>query len=121
MDSTGDLYVAFDAYCRHLWMSRADTDGIKAYYSYNQASFPRADTGSFYDLYTRKTLADTCLILEKVDKDFGVDNYARFTMWHTAIRCFLAEEKYSEAEQVSRRLCSELLKPDIIYRLNHQS
>lgn len=40
LESAGHLYLAFDAYCRNLWMSKVGKDGVKAHYSYNQASFP---------------------------------------------------------------------------------
>jgi hypothetical protein len=29
LDSAGHLYLAFDAYCRHLWMSKVGQDGVR--------------------------------------------------------------------------------------------
>ncbi|KAF4257358.1 hypothetical protein LV164_007918 [Aspergillus fumigatus] len=69
IDSKGHLYLAFDAYCRHLWMSKVAQDGCKAHYSYNQASFPRADPGGFYDFYRGKSLNDITATLESADRD----------------------------------------------------
>jgi hypothetical protein len=37
VDSTGELYLAFDACCRELWMRKVGGEEIVAYYSYNQA------------------------------------------------------------------------------------
>lgn len=110
-DTTGDLYLAFDAYCRHLWMSRGSgTNQIKAYYSYNQASLPRADDGRFYDLYRRKSLAEIDLILKQVDEQLGVYSHPTFCLWHTAIRYLLKESRLAEAECVARSLSQRLLQ-----------
>ncbi|KAF2802077.1 uncharacterized protein BDZ99DRAFT_577063 [Mytilinidion resinicola] len=120
LDLAGDLYVAFDTYCRHLWMSRAGTNEIKAHYSYNQASFPRADTGRFYDLYARKTLDELDRVLEQVNEAFDEYNTARFVMWHTAIRYLLKEARHADAEKFSQTLCSRLCKPGIMKHCSQQ-
>ncbi|KAH7371513.1 hypothetical protein BKA66DRAFT_469446 [Pyrenochaeta sp. MPI-SDFR-AT-0127] len=120
LDSAGDLWVAFDTYCRHLWMPRAGADEIKAYYSYNQASFPRADTGQFYALYAGKCLDEFDRILEQVDEAFEEYSTARFVMWHTAIRYLLKDARHADAETISRRLCSRLSRPDIVNQCSEQ-
>ncbi|KAE8362770.1 hypothetical protein BDV27DRAFT_131048, partial [Aspergillus caelatus] len=48
LDATGHLYLSFDVYCRHIWKSRTGLDNVKAWYSCNQASFPRVDPAGFF-------------------------------------------------------------------------
>ena len=45
VDPSGNLYVAYDAYCRHIWKLNTGDDRLKAIWSSNQASFPRAEEG----------------------------------------------------------------------------
>jgi hypothetical protein len=108
LDSDGHLYLAFDAYCRHLWMSRVAQEEFKAHYSYNQASFPRADPGGFYDFYRGKSLNDITATLESADRDLGLYSHEMFCVWHTAIRYLWKEEKYRDMAGLCRRLCWRL-------------
>ncbi|KAF2679429.1 hypothetical protein K458DRAFT_314259 [Lentithecium fluviatile CBS 122367] len=111
LDSTGDLYLAFDACCRELWTSEPGVkcDEIKAYYSYNQASLPRAAPGKFYDLYNGKSLAEIETILKDVDRRFDVFDHASICLWHTSIRYLLQEHRYEEAERISKALASRMI------------
>lgn len=104
VDSTGDLYLAFDACCRELWMQKVRGDEIVAYYSYNQASLPRAAPGRFYDLYQGKSLDQIKLVLSKVEERFELLDHASICLWHTSIRYLLQELRYDDAEHV----CSDL-------------
>ncbi|EAW20827.1 uncharacterized protein NFIA_113580 [Aspergillus fischeri NRRL 181] len=108
MDSDGHLYLAFDAYCRHLWMSKVAQDEFKAHYSYNQASFPRADPGGFYDFYRGKSLNDITATLESADRDLGLYSHETFCVWHTAIRYLWEEERYRDMAGLCQRLCWRL-------------
>lgn len=110
VDTDGHLYLAYDACCRRLWKDRATgTDDIRAYYAYNQASFPRAMPGQFYNLYQGKTYSEIYCILQQVDSKFTVFDHARICLWHTAIRYLLQEQRYQEAEAFSAILGSSLM------------
>jgi hypothetical protein len=89
----------------------AGNNHIKAYYAYNQASFPRATLGHFYNLYKEKTYAKISCILQQVDRKFAVFNHARTCLWHTAIQYLLQEQQYQDTEAFSANLCSSLI-PD---------
>jgi len=55
IDRKGHIFLAFDAYCHHLWFERAGGgDFIKAYYGYNQASMPRAVPGAFFAFFRER-------------------------------------------------------------------
>ncbi|KAF5859984.1 hypothetical protein ETB97_002181, partial [Aspergillus alliaceus] len=105
LDLTGHLYLAFDTYCRHLWKSRTGPDDFKAYYSYNQASFPRADPVGFFDFFKEKDWGKITHILGEVDRELGEYSHETFTLWHTAIRSLLQEQRYTETESLVRHLC----------------
>lgn len=112
-DSSGHLYLAFDACCRHLWMARAaGNDYIKAYYAYNQASLPRTSQGSFYELYEGKTHDEIDSTLRQVDEKFTVLDHERICLWHTAIRYLLQEQRYHEAKAIGDDLVSSLIRLD---------
>lgn len=85
LDQICHIYLAFDAYCRRLWMSKVKHDIMKAYFSYNQASFPRADVGEFYSLYNGMALDGIENILARVDLELGSYSTETFCLWHTAI------------------------------------
>lgn len=108
LDSTGHLYWAFDAYCRQLWMSRAGHDQLKGSYSYNQASFPRADPGGFYDFYKGKSLEEMKSILKRVDRELGEYSHETFCLWHTVTRFLSSEERYGEMGDICQSLCVRL-------------
>ncbi|KAL4889810.1 hypothetical protein BDV59DRAFT_210089 [Aspergillus ambiguus] len=94
LDSTGHLYLAFDAYCRHVWNERTGANDAKACYSYNQASFPRADRGAFYEFFHGRDLDDIQRILN-----------GAFMLWHTALRWLQGEQRHRDMEALARRLC----------------
>ncbi|GAD93813.1 hypothetical protein NFIA_113580 [Paecilomyces variotii No. 5] len=104
LDSTGHLYLAFDAYCRHLWMSRAGPDQVKSSYSYNQASLPRVIPGEFYNMYKGKRLEEIRSILQRVDWELGEYSHETLCLWHTAIRFLWGEERYGEIGELSQSL-----------------
>jgi hypothetical protein len=108
VDPTGDLYLAFDACCRQLWMQNVRGEEIVAYYSYNQATFPRADTGQFYSLYQGKSLDEITLILSKVGEKFELHDHASFFLWHTSIRYLLSELRWCDAEHICNDLSMRL-------------
>ncbi|ORX92966.1 hypothetical protein BCR34DRAFT_438228, partial [Clohesyomyces aquaticus] len=109
LDLKGDLYVAFDTFCRQLWRLRAGNDRIKAYYSYNQAGSPRTSPGRFYELFHGESLPNIQEVLRQVDARFAHLDHARFCLWQTAIRYLLVERnQYQEAEIVCRSLLSSL-------------
>ncbi|GFF83148.1 predicted protein [Aspergillus lentulus] len=105
------LYLAFDGYCRYLWMaymSKINHDMMKAYYSYNQASFPRADVGGFYSLYSGMSLDGIEKYLVKADLELGSYSTETFALWHTALRYLWSEERYLEMAFLSQRLCDRV-------------
>ncbi|KAL4786486.1 hypothetical protein BJX76DRAFT_355035 [Aspergillus varians] len=111
LDQVSHVYLAFDTYCRHLWMawiSRMKHDTMKAYFSYNQASFPRADPGGFYSLFQGMTLGGVLNILERIDRELGKYSHECFILWHTAIRYLWSEKMYLEMAFVSDRLCKRV-------------
>ena len=110
MDAAGDLYVAFDACCRQLWMKKAaGDDKIKAYYGYNQASLPRTTSGGFYSLYDRKSGREIRDILQQVDQKFEPFEHPRICLWHTAIRYLIQEKELDEAKAVCNHLMASML------------
>lgn len=115
LDSMDHLYLAFDSYCRRLWMSRAGSNHYKAHYSYNQASFPRAETGEFFDLYKGKRLDEIFLILREVDKELDEYSHETICLWHTAIRYLHAEGRYAEMVKISKALCMRLVQLEEIF------
>ncbi|KAL4912678.1 hypothetical protein BDW62DRAFT_206256 [Aspergillus aurantiobrunneus] len=119
LDSDGHLYLAFDAYCRYLWKTKTGPESAKACYSYNQASFPRADPGSFYDFFARKGLERTQLILKKVDKELEEYSHETFMLWHTAVRCLKIEQRYYEMELLVRQLCTRVWRLGNLYDYHH--
>ncbi|KAL4983844.1 hypothetical protein BDW68DRAFT_168160 [Aspergillus falconensis] len=78
----GQLYIAFDAYCRYLWISRIGSGDFKAYFSYNQVSFPRADQGAFYDFFEDKDLGRIIAILASADEQIGPLSHETFSGLH---------------------------------------
>ena len=110
-DPQGHLQMAFDAYCRHLWFNRLGSNDMKAYYSYNQASFPRAEPGEFYEKFQGKILDQMLAMLETVDHDLGQYSVATFCLWHTAINYLFQERRYSDSEVLCRELSNRILGP----------
>lgn len=108
-DPQGHLPMAFDAYCRHLWMTRLGSSDMKAYYSYNQASFPRAEPGEFYEKFQGKQPDQMLTMLEKVDDDLGRYSSATFCLWHTAIHYLFQEGRYSDSEDLCHKLAKRVL------------
>ncbi|OQE20423.1 hypothetical protein PENSTE_c013G02027 [Penicillium steckii] len=105
LDPTGHLYLAYDAYCRHLWFSRTGRAQVKDHFSYNQASFPRADIGGFYEIFLGKPLGLVKLDLFRIDGDLGEESHEAFSIWHTAIRSFGYEQKHEEMFELAQILC----------------
>ncbi|KAL4736542.1 hypothetical protein BDV11DRAFT_211114 [Aspergillus similis] len=110
LDQLCPLYLAFDAYCRALWMSKAGNNYIKAYFSYNQARFPRADAGEFYSLYKGKAFMDILNILAQVDVEFEKYSHENMTLWHTAMEYLWSEEKYVEMGYICQHLSNRILR-----------
>ncbi|KAH7355150.1 hypothetical protein BKA65DRAFT_581844 [Rhexocercosporidium sp. MPI-PUGE-AT-0058] len=110
-DSQGHMLMAFDAYCRHLWFARLGSNDIKAYYSYNQASFPRAEPGQFYEKFEGKSMYQILTMLRKVDLDLGQYSVATFCLWHTAIHYLFHEKRYSDSETLCHELSKRILGP----------
>ncbi|KAJ6069433.1 hypothetical protein N7499_011320 [Penicillium canescens] len=86
LESVHHLYLIFDSQCRQLWNSNVKDSDVGTYYSYNQASFPRADRGRFYSLFEGKTVFEICDILGSGDKRFGFYSTEAFCLWHTALQ-----------------------------------
>ncbi|KAJ5683126.1 hypothetical protein N7462_006291 [Penicillium macrosclerotiorum] len=85
------LYLAFDSYCRFLWMNRAGNDPVKGYLSYNQARFPRADAGEFYSLYKGLSVFEIEDMLNRIDLELGKYSHETMTLWHTAMEYLWSE------------------------------
>lgn len=107
-ESTGHLYLAFDAYCRRLWKSRTGPDNAKASYSWNQGSFPRAEAGEFFEFFKGKEVDATSRILKEIDKELGEYSHETFMIWHTAIRCLQNEQRCRDMEDLARSLCKRV-------------
>ncbi|KAL4748195.1 hypothetical protein BDW72DRAFT_180984 [Aspergillus terricola var. indicus] len=114
LDQLCPLYLAFDVYCRSLWMSKTGNNRIKAYFSYNQARFPRADAGEFYSLYKGRTFMEIQNILTRVDIEFEKYSHENMTLWHTAMEYLWSEEKYVEMGCICRRLSNRILRLGVI-------
>ncbi|OJJ56855.1 hypothetical protein ASPSYDRAFT_59325 [Aspergillus sydowii CBS 593.65] len=113
IDTDGHLYITFDTYCRSLWMSQMSKiglDRIIAIYSYNQASFPRADAGGFYSTFKGLTREQILNILQRIDREFQVYSHETFTLWHTAIRSLWSESKFLEMSYFANILCRRINK-----------
>ncbi|PYI35965.1 hypothetical protein BP00DRAFT_333603 [Aspergillus indologenus CBS 114.80] len=93
VDAAGHLYIAFDAYRRSLWPSsvkfqQTRIEHIKSIFSYNQASFPRAEDNGSYDLF-RDMTPDSVFKIRKDSDDeeqLGEFSHESICLWHTAIR-----------------------------------
>jgi hypothetical protein len=109
LDPAGHLVVAFDTYCRHVWLSRVktETEDFKAHYSYNQASFARADPGEFYELFHGKSRGEMQTMLGRVDVSLGHISHPTFCLWHTAIR-YLHQCARNNAD--AQLLCEKLIR-----------
>ncbi|KAL4931346.1 uncharacterized protein BDV17DRAFT_288894 [Aspergillus undulatus] len=117
LDSIHHLYLTFDGQCRQLRNSKVRDNDIRSYYSYNQASFPRADQGEFYSLFKRKTVREICGILGKADEQFGAYSTEAFCLWHTALQYLSSTEQYEDMAYVSGNLCVRL--EGFKYRWDH--
>ncbi|KAL2863364.1 uncharacterized protein BJX67DRAFT_374565 [Aspergillus lucknowensis] len=100
------LYIAYDSYCRALWMSKVQGDPVKAYYSYNQASFPRAEAGQFYSLFQGMDLRGIQVILDRMEMELGP----------------LTHEALCEMDCITRQLCDRVdrLGMDFDYNQDRQ-
>ncbi|KAL4988847.1 hypothetical protein BDW68DRAFT_186907 [Aspergillus falconensis] len=125
IDTDGHLYVTFDTYCRSLWMSQMSKTGldkIRAIYSYNQASFPRADAGEFYSAFKGLTREQILSVLQRIDKEFQLYSHETFSLWHTAIRSLWSESEFLEMSYFTNMLCHRLnqLANDFDYAQDQQ-
>lgn len=125
IDTDGHLYVTFDTYCRSLWMSQMSKTGIdriRAIYSYNQASFPRADAGEFYSAFKGLAREQILSILQRIDRELQAYSHETFTLWHTAIRSLWSESKFLEMSYFTNILCRRInqLAIDFDYAQNKQ-
>ncbi|KAL3468132.1 hypothetical protein BJX64DRAFT_283015 [Aspergillus heterothallicus] len=108
LDSIHHLYLIFDRQCRQLWSSKVKGNEIESYYSYNQASFPRADRGRFYSLFEGRAIGDIYNMLDSGDRQFGPYSTEAICLWHTALQFFASNEQYEEMSSISMRLCVRL-------------
>ncbi|KAI9036275.1 uncharacterized protein KD926_002093 [Aspergillus affinis] len=108
LDPHGHLYQSFDSYCRRLWQVNARCDEIRAYVSYNQASFPRADIGEFYNLFEGKPIEQIYETLHTADIELGDASHETFTLWHTAVRSLGRDGRYGDMTNVVRSLCTRI-------------
>lgn len=108
LESIHHLYLAFDSQCRQLWSSKVKDNEIVSYYSYNQASFPRADRGAFYSLFEGKTIPEICEIVSEGDRQFGSYSTEAICLWHTALQYLSSAERYDDMAYLSRNLCVRL-------------
>ncbi|KIW98883.1 uncharacterized protein Z519_00546 [Cladophialophora bantiana CBS 173.52] len=113
-EKLGYVLHAFDTYCRRLWMDRLGRNDIKAYYSYNQASFPRSESepGEFYEKFQGKQLSEILRLLTEVDGELGRYSHPTFCLWHTALSYLFQEKRYSDAEVVCQELSKRILHPE---------
>ncbi|KAL4799557.1 hypothetical protein BDV19DRAFT_355276 [Aspergillus venezuelensis] len=109
LETVSHLYRAFDQQGRALWHARMKDNEIEAYYSYNQASFPRADRGRFYSLFEEKGIGKIRDILRYVDTHFGMDNTETFCLWHTALQYLFITSQYREMAIIADELCVRLI------------
>lgn len=107
-ESIRHLYLVFDVHCREIWKSMTKDNEIESYYSYNQASFPRADRGDFYSLFEKKTVQEICGILSTADSRFGVYSSETFCLWHTALQYLFITERYDDMSSASKTICVRL-------------
>ncbi|KAG4437232.1 hypothetical protein IFR05_007286 [Cadophora sp. M221] len=114
-DPKGHMVMAFDAYCRHLWFDRLGSNDLKAYYSFNQASFPRSEPGEFYEKFRGKSLGEIRIILQKVDAELEQYSVATFCLWHTSIHYLFQERRYSDSEALCRELSKRILGPQELH------
>ncbi|KAL3473104.1 hypothetical protein BJX99DRAFT_272445 [Aspergillus californicus] len=110
LQSVHHLCLIFDAQCRQLWSSNVKGNEIESYYSYNQASFPRAVRGDFYSLFQGKTLHEFSDILSDGDNKFGLYSTEALCLWHTALQYFASTENHDDMAYLSDRLCVRLEK-----------
>ncbi|GAT22498.1 hypothetical protein RIB2604_01505320 [Aspergillus luchuensis] len=122
LDQIRPLYLAFDAYCRSLWMERASGSIIKAYISYNQAHFPRTDEGGFYSLYEGMTLGSIQNTLAQVDAELERYSHENMLLWHTAIQYLWSRRRYTEMSYICAHLSKRInqLGTDFDYTQNRQ-
>ncbi|GAM33876.1 hypothetical protein TCE0_013f01090 [Talaromyces pinophilus] len=98
LDLNGDLYLAYDFYCRYLWGLKTGHDQMKSFYSYNQASFPRADSGKFFDLFNGQKPQEIILDLQRIDEDLGRHSHETFSLWHMAAHWFRNNEMFADMD-----------------------
>jgi hypothetical protein len=110
-DPEGHMPQAFDAFCRDIWMVRLGRDDLKTYYSYNQASFPRADPGRFYEKFHNKEADEIIADLEEVDQKMGLYESATFCLWHTAINYLHQDIDKTGFDRVTSALAMRVLDP----------
>lgn len=122
LDQIRPLYLAFDAYCRSLWMERLSGSIIKAYISYNQARFPRTDEGRFYSLYEGMTLGSLQNTLAQVDVELEPYSHENMLLWHTAIEYLWSRRRDTEMSYICAHLSKRInqLGTDFDYTQNRQ-
>ncbi|KAL2864028.1 uncharacterized protein BJX67DRAFT_374185 [Aspergillus lucknowensis] len=109
LDDIRPLYLAFDAFSRYIWIKRAGADHVKAYISYNQARFPRADAGEFYSLFTWMAWAGVEDMLVRVDAELGQYSHEAILLWQTAIEFSASKGRYDDMRLICQRLCERFL------------
>lgn len=105
------LYLVFDSFCRSIWMKRAGNHYVKAYYSYNQARFPRADAGEFYSLYKGLSFMSIEDMLSRIDVDLGKYSHETVTLWHTAMEYLWTQGDYVQMGYFSQLLSNRFCQP----------
>lgn len=128
-DTDGQLYLAFDAFCRALWTQnlRDETQNprgetIAIYYSYNQASIPRIANDRFYSFFDKKSTWEIVQIPYEAITKFGLLATETFCVWHTTISYLSMNGHRFHAYQVAYDLCRglrHLVTPTVLH-LNTQ-
>lgn len=109
-DPSGHLYIAYDAYCRHIWKLNTGDDRLKALWSFNQASFPRAEAkeGGFFKPFQGLQPWDIEMQLREVEGDLGLFSTETFSLWHMVAHWFHRKEKFEHMEYFLQILCARV-------------
>jgi hypothetical protein len=92
-------------------MSKLGRNDMKAYFSYNQASFPRSVRGEFYAMFENMTWLEILNRLHEVDGELGLYSHPTICLWHTALNYLFEVGRCGEAETISSELAERMLFP----------
>ncbi|KAJ5220500.1 hypothetical protein N7468_009704 [Penicillium chermesinum] len=121
-DPAGHLFLAYDAYCRAIWKHNTGDGGIKALWSFNQASFPRAEEGGFYEILKGMQPEDIEIQLRLVEEDWGPCSTETFSLWHMVAQWFYRNGEFRYMESFLQQLCARVhgLENEFNYAEDHQ-